>query len=80
MVFGRLESLYIKDPQGTVIFCNTKQGLVCALLQGNDITRIFHNRKLDFPSNFSTSNLVVIVVFLAIALILIVDNLSPIKQ
>jgi len=35
----------------------------------NDVTRIFHNRKLDFPSNFITSNLVVVVILLAIALI-----------
>ena len=39
----------------------------------NDVTLISHNKKLDFPSNFSTSNLVVIV-FLALALILIVEN------
>ena len=38
----------------------------------NDVTRVFHNRKLDFPSNFFTSNLVVVVVLLAIALISIV--------
>ena len=46
----------------------------------NNVPRIFRNRKLDFSSNFSTSNLVVVVVLLAIALIPIVDNLSLIKQ
>ena len=37
----------------------------------NDIIHIFHN-KLDFPLNFSTSNLVVVIILLAIALIQIV--------
>jgi len=32
----------------------------------NDVTRIFHNRKMDFSSNFSISNLVVMVILLAI--------------
>jgi len=38
----------------------------------NDVTRIFHGKKLDFVSNFSIPNLVVVVILLAIALILIV--------
>ena len=38
----------------------------------NDIICIFHNKKLDFPSSFSTSNLVFVIVLLAIALIPIV--------
>jgi len=46
----------------------------------NGVTHIFHNKKLDLPSNFFASNLVVMVVLLAIALIPIMDNLSSIKQ
>ena len=45
----------------------------------NDVTLVFYNRKLDFPSNFFTSNLVLVVVLLAIALIPVADDLSPIK-
>jgi len=37
----------------------------------NDITSIFHNKKLNSSSNFFTSNLVAVVILLTIALILL---------
>jgi len=46
----------------------------------NAVTRIFHNKKLDFPSNFSTLNLVVVVVLLATALIPIVVILTQLEK
>jgi len=46
----------------------------------NDVPRIFHNKKLHFPLNLSTSNLIIVVILLAIVLKQIVDDLSPTKQ
>jgi len=53
-------------------FSISSRALCASSFTSNDVTCIFHNRKLDILSNFSTLNLVVVVVLLAITLIPIV--------
>ena len=53
-------------------FSIPRRALYVLSFTSNDVIHIVHNKKLDLPSNFSTSNLVVMVILLAIALILIV--------
>ena len=53
-------------------FSIPRKALCVPSFTSNDVTHVFHNKKLKFLSNFSTSNLVVVVVLLAITLIPIV--------
>ena len=46
-------------------FLIPSRALCVTSFTSNDVTHIFHNRKLDFSSNFSTSNLDVMIVLLA---------------
>ena len=76
----KLMLFHLSSPIFDGFFSMPSSALCVPSFTSNDVTHIFNNRKLDFPSNFSTSNLVVVIVLPTITLIPIVDDLLSIKQ
>jgi len=76
IVFAR-KSMLFHSPSSIFddFFSILSRALYMPSFTSNDVTRIFHKRKLNFLLNFSTLNLVVVVVLLAITLILLMINL-----